>query len=492
MRRLLAVPVVLGLGLAACAPPPQDFDPGAASALGASEDHTGTPANATVTPAVGFCQGVGHANGSVFVSDPSSDGEGIACKGEPIGSEQGGYQITVNARMTVSNLSGSGDVAQLTVVALNAVSGKTETYKQTLHASSVPGPGANVNLFVPFFHRAVVPFTVELTSLGNGALSIEQLELIPDERHLVIGPGSKVPAADDVLTIESALGDDSLAVTLNGNDVTAQLSSLIANSGDGSDENGNFRRVRQLALADIVDVSQGPVVLNASAANELAQVTLRPADPSCAWEGDPNATVRVLISGFEPFPIGTTSINVSEVAVQALDPTQLPGVQVMRVILPVEFDSAGNELASIIARCSPSAVIAFGCESGENNLEVQGHNTQSSSGWDNRGILRTDHLIAPGGADTLPVTLPASAIIAALAPLGGIQHSDTLGGDEYICNDVTYHLLDAVAGSNVPAGFVHLASQTTYSDQLASQLATYIQAIIQATAASISGSGSGN
>jgi pyrrolidone-carboxylate peptidase len=487
--RLVATPFLLALTLSACAPPTSSGDdPGNSSALGGSEDRTGTPANATVTPAVGFCQGVGHASGNVFVSDPSSDGKGSVCKGQLIGSEQGGYQLTINARMTTSNVNGSGDVAQLTLVALNAVSGKTETYKQTLHASDIAGPGANVNLFVAFFHHAVVPFTIELTSLGNGALSVEQFEIIPDSRHLVIGPGSKVPVAGDVLTIESALGDNSLALTLNGSDVTAQLTSLIANNGDGSDQSGNFRRLRQLTLGDLVDVSQGPVIVHATAVNEVAQFTLRTSDPACFWEGDPNGTVKVLISGFEPFPVGSATQNASQVAVQALDPTQLPGVQVMRVILPVEFDSAGNELASIIARCTPNAVIAFGAESSGNNIEIQGHNLQSSVGADNRGIMRTDHVTVPGGPDTLPVTLPTSAIIAALASQGGIGNADTLASDEYICNDVTYHLLTAASG--IPAGFVHLQSQTSFSPQLTAQMATYIQTIIQTTAASISGSGS--
>jgi pyroglutamyl-peptidase len=482
-----------GLLFAACTASIDHEAPGSTAALGGRADTTGPTANAMITPAVGFCQSHGATSGNVFVADPSVSGTGTVCSGIPNASDQIG-KLVVNVRMTTQNVTGTDDVARLTVKAWNNVAGKTETFKTTLHVSDITNPGDNVNLAVSFNHQAgsggplppdKAGFPIQVETLGNGALSIEQIEIIPDGRHLVIGPGSKELAADDQLRIETALGDTSFTLAVNGSDVTADLASLIASTG-GTDIDGGFRHVRTLLLRDLVDVSSGPAIVTAHGTNsEVAQFTLRAAPPACNWEGDPSATVKVLISGFEPFPIGSSAANASQIAVQALDPTQLPGVQIMRVTLPVEFDSAGNELASIIARCAPSAVISFGVESGANNIEVQAHDAQSSVGADNRGILRWDTTTVASGPTTLPVTLPTAAILAALAGQGSFTNNDGLAADEYICNDVAYHLLDALAGTGIPGGFVHLASQPSYGPDVQALLGGYVQTIVQATVASL-------
>src|SRR5205085_11676461 len=100
------------------------------------------------------------------------------------------------------------------------------------------------------------------------------------------------------------------------------------------------------------------VELRVHSSGDTSRMQIRKTAAACSFEGDP-AGVKVLITGFQPFPADGWHENVSAVAVPSLRPSALHGVQVMQLILPVEYDRAASLVTDAIARCQPHAVISF-------------------------------------------------------------------------------------------------------------------------------------
>ena len=197
----------------------------------------------------------------------------------------------------------------------------------------------------------------------------------------------------------------------------------------------------------------------------------------CDYEGDP-AGARVLVTGFEPFPVDCPHDNVSAVAVGALDPRALRGARVMRRVLPVEYDRAAAEIAELIARGRPEIVIAFGQGGEDLKLEELAHNLHDGALPDNRGVLRAAAVIDPSAPATREARLPLDAIAAALEALGEAPRRSRDAG-RYICNDVMF----ACLGTAVPqAGFIHLPRTTAFDDAVRARFGRIVLAAVQATA----------
>lgn len=209
------------------------------------------------------------------------------------------------------------------------------------------------------------------------------------------------------------------------------------------------------------------------------------ADP-CAYEGDPEAPIKAFITGFEPFPANARHGNVSLVGVTHLDPSRLSGVQVMRVILPVEYDTAAARVADIIERCEPDVVINFGQGGGRIALEETAYNLKDTGeipggAPDNRGVIATATPIDPEGPAERTTGLPLSAIEGALQPLERVSiRSDDPG--RYICNNVFYTVMGVVEGTEIQAGFVHLPYTSWYAEGDRERWGQVIEAIVQGVA----------
>src|SRR5262249_1310503 len=138
-----------------------------------------------------------------------------------------------------------------------------------------------------------------------------------------------------------------------------------------------YRTLVEVAVSDLLsgrtDLSQ--LQLRASAL--AARIELRKAVTPCKFEGDANG-VKVLVTGFQPFPADGWHDNVSGGAVTALDPAALHNAQVMRVVLPVEYDRAAAEVTDIISRCEPRVAISFGQGGDSIALEEVGYNLQDT------------------------------------------------------------------------------------------------------------------
>ena len=193
------------------------------------------------------------------------------------------------------------------------------------------------------------------------------------------------------------------------------------------------------------------------------------------YEGDPDGA-RVLVTGFQPFPVDCPHDNVSAVAVRALDPSALRGACVLRHVLPVEYDRAAAEIAALIARCRPEIVVAFGQGGDELALEELAHNLHDGARPDNRGVIRAAAVIDPSAPATREARLPLDAIAAALEALGEAPRRSRDPG-RYICNDVLF----ACLGTEVPhAGFIHLPRTTAFDDAVRARFGRIALAAVQA------------
>jgi pyroglutamyl-peptidase len=211
---------------------------------------------------------------------------------------------------------------------------------------------------------------------------------------------------------------------------------------------------------------------------------IRRVEDPCVYEGDPDAPTKVLVTGFEPFPADAWHDNVSRVGVQAIDPSNLRGARLMRLVLPVEYDTTPGRIVDAIARCAPDVVIDFGQGGGSVAVEETAYNLKDTGevpggAPDNRGVIATATPIDPAGPTQRSTGLPLDAVAAAVEALGRtVRRSDDPG--RYICNNVFYRVMGAVEGTGVRAGFIHLPYVTQFDDDDAAQWGRTLEAVVQA------------
>jgi pyroglutamyl-peptidase len=244
-----------------------------------------------------------------------------------------------------------------------------------------------------------------------------------------------------------------------------------------------FRTLIEVSVGDLLPTRGDLTELRVHSSGDTSRTQIRKVPAPCAFEGDP-AGKKVLITGFQPFPADGWHENISAVAVTSLDPAALHGTQVMRLVLPVEYDRAAATIADVIDRCSPAAVISFGQGGGNIALEETAYNLQdtgelSGGAPDNRGIIRAAVPIALDAPPTRETLLPLTAIENALVDLGEApQRSQDPG--RYICNNVMFVNLGKMAFRGV-AGFIHLPYTTTFDDAARSRWGKVAEAAVQAT-----------
>jgi pyroglutamyl-peptidase len=165
----------------------------------------------------------------------------------------------------------------------------------------------------------------------------------------------------------------------------------------------------------------------------------------------------VLLTGFEPFA-GAAS-NSSWDAVERVAQTWDGEARLVIELLPVTFADAGPALRQLINRHSPDLVIAAGLANGRSAItpERVAINVEDARIPDNARDQPVDRLISASGPAAYWSGLPVKAIVSAISKAGiPAAVSDSAG--TYVCNSLMYHLMDAVSGSGVPAGFIHVPS----------------------------------
>jgi pyroglutamyl-peptidase len=162
----------------------------------------------------------------------------------------------------------------------------------------------------------------------------------------------------------------------------------------------------------------------------------------------------VLLTGFEPF--AGDAVNPSWDAVSLVS---VPGVSVVKQLLPCVFGDSLAVLRQAVRTHNPSVVIAVGLAGGRDVItpERVAINIDDARIPDNSGRSPIDEPIVDGGPAAYFTGLPIKAGVAAMQA-AGIPAAVSFTAGTFVCNHVFYGLMHhiATAAPHVRGGFVHV------------------------------------
>jgi len=434
-------------------------------------DSAGHPLNARINEGETICASAGDVNGSALRLSG-------ACTAAIAGGEQSG-DLVANARLAIRSHATSGDIATLEIL-----DGATSLATTTLTVAQLRD-GEWIDVPVAWSSSgAAVQFRI--APAADTTIDLDYVEVFPQRFGLVLAPGSGVIADTDHLTFELPASKKITQLELDGVDITASYEALLT-AQTATKTTTTFRTLIDVATGDLAPMRGDVAELKVHTATETSRLQLRRSVPACTFTGDASAP-KVLITGFQPFPADDFHDNVSGVAVSSLELSAVHGAQVMRIILPVEYDRAAAEVGDAIARCHPDLVISFGQGGGAIALEHTAYNLQDTGEVaggvpDNRGIVRAAVAIDAAAPATRPTLLPLDQIAAALVAAGE-EPQDSTDPGRYICNNVMFADLAAIeAQGHGRAGFIHLPYTTEFDAATKARFAKVVQLAIEATVA---------
>lgn len=399
-----------------------------------------------------------------------------ACEIElPMGADQG--RLLVNARLRVRKAPSWGRIVKVTAID----AGGSEIGSQTLTVSRLRGLDRWIDLPISI-ENASTTAHLRLEVSTEAIVDLQYIEVFPKQLGVIVSPGAGVYDDQAKLTFELPKGKKIERLEANGVDLRPTLERLLTDR-IATRTTTEFRTIIEVAVGDLLPERADVVELRVHSSGDTSRTQIRKEPPPCSFEGDPNGK-RVLITGFQPFPADGWHENVSAVAVSGLDPSQLRDAQVMRVILPVEYDRAAALVTDMIDRCEPNHVISFGQGGGSIALEEMSYNLQDTGELaggapDNRGIIRAAQPIVVDGPQERETLLPLDAIEDAMIAIGESPRRSTDPG-RYICNNVMYNNIEKM-GLRGRAGFIHLPYTTWFDDSAREKWGNVVLAAVQAT-----------
>ena len=165
--------------------------------------------------------------------------------------------------------------------------------------------------------------------------------------------------------------------------------------------------------------------------------------------------LKVLLTGFEPF--NNARLNPSEQLVIRIKADDVPGAHILTAVLPVVYGQAASNLLALVNEHKPDVVICFGQAEGRTSITPERFavNLNDASIADNAGHIRVDQAIRQGSPLALESTLPVKEFVTAIRA-EGIPASLSLSAGTFVCNHIFYELQDALKGTAVQSGFVHV------------------------------------
>lgn len=437
-------------------------------------DSAGHPLNAQVTEAEVLCRAVGRASATAVALR-------ARCQGELVGPRRSG-SLTANARLRVRSYAASGDIDPV-VATLRVFDPRGHALGETaLTATRLRGINRwqDVSVGLTGSNEAL---TFEILPAPGAEVVVDYIEVFPSQFNIVIGPGSGLFANADRLTVELATQALIRRVEIDGVDITARWRTLVA-SRLVTRRDTQFRATFDVAVGELAP-SRGEAMQFRVFSNDgsVATTEVRRQVWPCKFEGGAGGK-KILVTGFQPFPADGSHENVSAVAVQSARVTELRGVRLMKVILPVEYDRAAATVREVIARCEPDAVVSFGQGGGSIELEQTAYNLKDASSFpDNRGIVLERAPIDAAAPAEQATSLPLDAIAAALQRAGETpQRSNDPG--RYICNNVFFIESRAMAARGIgQAGFIHLPYTTSFSAADRTRFGRVVEQVVNAIAA---------
>lgn len=152
---------------------------------------------------------------------------------------------------------------------------------------------------------------------------------------------------------------------------------------------------------------------------------------------------KILVTGFESF--GGEKINPAWEAVKVL-PQSIGGAQVIKLQVPVEFDVGAQEVINKLEEEHPDIVLCVGQAGGRSKMtpEFVGINWAHARIPDNAGKQPLMQRIIDGAPDAYFATLPVNTMVAAMNQ-ANIPATVSYTAGTYVCNDVMYQVLHALA-----------------------------------------------
>jgi pyroglutamyl-peptidase len=446
-------------------------------------DGAGHPIGANVYEAERDCNPAsGRAEAEGWGLRPSRDRAGVLCSWSQADFGAGIYALNVRALVPTRAPGDQTPVLTLTVTSMQD-GNRVVLAQRDVPASEFLAAGTYQNIPLRFTAPSD-SFAWEVSWPGKRQVRVDYFEVFRANRQLVLSPASGELTEGALLQFE--LTDPPTGATFRARcgetDRTDALDALLAD-GTATRTTTDFRTFVTVPAAALLEGCPLPSRLKVSAVTdswvrETSRVTYREAPPACGFEG---TGTRVLLTGFEPFPADSSSDNVSERAVQGFDPSAIADVTLMRLTLPVEYDTAAAWVSDVAERCQPDVLVGFGQGRTAVDLETTAYNVKDTSEVsggvpDNRGVIMGGEPIVAGGPDEVASGLPLARILEGLRAAGvDAGMSDDPG--RYICNSVFYTMVRAAEGTPRVGGFVHLPRMYTVDEAAQRQL----QAIVETT-----------
>jgi len=486
MRRLM----LLSLFLAGCADAPPapaevtdpEVDALYTDFLDGKFDAAGHPVGAFVLEGDGCSPETGFALTDGLDAHPLLDAPGLLCQGatDPLG--RGLHTVNVRAARTAA-CDTDCDAPALAVRVLDDAGAELDA--RSIAPADFARTGEYQNHPLRLTVRSAGPVRVEVEYLGEHAVRLEYVEVFRTDRQLVLGPTSGVPDPDAVFRAElvDPPEDAELRLRCGELDRTDALSAQI-DAGEGTVEDTEFRRIVTAPLAPLLDGCARPARLVAELRRPdrvytTSEVYYLDAPIACPED---DGRPLVLLTGFLPFPAGSSHDNSSQQAVLGFDAEAVPGARVLKIALPVEFDTAAAIVADVSERCAPDVVVGFGQGRWRVDLETTAYNSKDTSDVaggvpDNRGRVLDGEAIRTDGPPELPTRLPVEAILTDL-DAGDVSASTSDDPGRYICNDLFYSLAHDAPPERV-VGFVHLPILRRVDDDDRAMLQTVVESVVR-------------
>ena len=167
----------------------------------------------------------------------------------------------------------------------------------------------------------------------------------------------------------------------------------------------------------------------------------------------------ILFTGFEPFA-GDTFNPSWALAQRATAILESSGTSARAALLPCVFETAPAVLTDVLEQDSPELVICLGLAAGRKalSLEKVAINHIDARIPDNAGAQPIDMPVVADGPNAYFSTLPLKrAILELAAQDSAVPVEVSLSAGSFVCNQVFYALMHALAGqTEICGGFIHV------------------------------------
>lgn len=170
-----------------------------------------------------------------------------------------------------------------------------------------------------------------------------------------------------------------------------------------------------------------------------------------------SGTVRVLVTGFGPFP-GVRK-NPTGTLVHALEKHKSRlarlGIELELVVLPVVYAEIAARLETLAQTLKPDAVLHFGLAARRKTLSIETRavNRLSLLNRDAKKAAAPQARVISGAPHVLRSTFPAPLVAAALGK-AGIKSHLSINPGRYVCNQTLYLSLAIFPARSI--GFIHV------------------------------------